>query len=342
VPLKTKASGEQRQVGTGPNLSGLATYQELGTLLWENRLYPRGSEEGPFRSGECILTLAIAARRKVLPRLFKLVASVCFSLVSVQASGAQHPQENFQSRYFIERVELIGNLRIETETLLARISSRPGDPYSVEAVRRDVQALWSTQFFDDVRFEVEDSRDKPNGKIVMFSVKEKSDIARIPPTDAASRAKPDKSLPEAFITVLHEVKDKSQVPVLLPSELPENIGRAKHARVVKATVNEYAISLLYRLDTGDAGFAASFAGEARANYSPQELPNVSEVKLAHGIRGFFRSISCGGSCAPANLWWEDGGILYQIQLRLSSRASEQDQEKAITAVANSAILAGPR
>jgi hypothetical protein len=139
-------------------------------------LYPRGSEEEPFRPGECILNLAIAARRKVLPSLFNLV---CFSLLSVQASGAQQPQENSQSRYFIERVELIGNLSIETETLLTRISSRPGDPYSVEAVRRDVQALRSTQFFDDVRFEVEDSRDKPNGKIVMFSVKEKSDIARI-------------------------------------------------------------------------------------------------------------------------------------------------------------------
>jgi hypothetical protein len=157
----------------------VTTYQELGTVLWENRLYPRGSEEEPFRPGECVLTLAVAARREVLPSLFNLVASVCFSLLSVQASGAQHPQENPQSRYFIERVELIGNRRIEAETLLARISSRPGGPYSVGAVRRDVQALWSTQFFDDVRFEVEDSRDEPNGKIVMFSVKEKSDIARI-------------------------------------------------------------------------------------------------------------------------------------------------------------------
>ena len=48
-----------------------------------------------------------------------------------------------------------------------------------EAVRRDVEALWSTQFFDDVRLEVEGSPDQPNGKIVVFSVKEKSDIARI-------------------------------------------------------------------------------------------------------------------------------------------------------------------
>jgi hypothetical protein len=164
----------------------------------------------------------------------------------------------------------------------------------------------------------------------------------VPPTDAASQAKPSKALPEVFISVLPEVKDKSQVPVLLPSELPETIGRTKHARVAKASANEYAVYLLYQLDTGNAGFAASFSGEARANYSPQELPNVSEVKLAHGIRGFFKSISCGGSCTPANLWWEDGGILYQIQLRLSSSVSDQDQEKAITAVANSAILGGPR
>jgi hypothetical protein len=164
----------------------------------------------------------------------------------------------------------------------------------------------------------------------------------VPPKGAVSQDKPSKSLPEAFISVLPEVKDKSQLPVLLPSELPETIGRAKHARVAKAFANEYAIDLLYRLDTGNAGFAASFSGEAHANYSPQELPNVSEVKLAHGNRGFFRSITCAGSCAPANLWWEDGGILYQIQLRLSSSVSEQDQEKAITAVANSAILAGPR
>jgi hypothetical protein len=164
----------------------------------------------------------------------------------------------------------------------------------------------------------------------------------VPPTDAVSPAQPIKSLPEAFVSVLPELKDKSQVPVLLPSELPETIRRAKHARVAKASANAYAISLLYRLDTGNAGFAASFSGEAHANYSPQELPNVSEVKLAHGIRGFFRPITCGGSCAPANLWWEDGGTLDQIQLRLSSSVSEQNQENAITAVANSAILAGPR
>jgi len=100
--------------------------------------------------------------------------------------------------------------------------------------------------------------------------------------------------------------------------------------------------MFYSLDVGNAGFAAMFAGDAAPNYHPRELGNVHEVKLAHGIHGFFRPISCGGSCAPVNLSWEDGGTLYTIQLKLSSSLSENEQQKAITAVANSAILAGPR
>jgi hypothetical protein len=165
--------------------------------------------------------------------------------------------------------------------------------------------------------------------------------APVSSSNGASQAESDKSLPEVFHSVLPEIKSKSHVPLLLPSELPKPIGGAKHALIAKVAANEYAISLYFELGIGDAGFAAYFSGDAAPGYSPRELGNISEVKLANGIRGYFRSISCGGSCAPANLWWEDGGILYQIQLRLSG-ASEQGQEKAIKAVANSAILAGPR
>ena len=83
------------------------------------------------------------------------------------------------SQYIIEKIEFIGNRRIQSETLLARIFSRPGDPYSAEAVRRDFQALWNTQFFEDVRLEVEDSPDNPNGKIIVFTCKERPIIRRI-------------------------------------------------------------------------------------------------------------------------------------------------------------------
>jgi hypothetical protein len=167
--------------------------------------------------------------------------------------------------------------------------------------------------------------------------------APVPSTNAASQARADNSLPVVFISVLPEIKTKSHLPILLPSELPKPIRKAKHALIEKVPENEYAISLYFELGIGDAGFAAYFSGAANPGYSPQELGNVSEVKLAHGLRGFFRPISCGGSCAPANLWWETNGIVYQIQLELPYSLTEEDQQKkTMTEVANSAILAGPR
>ena len=149
------------------------------------------------------------------------------------------------------------------------------------------------------------------------------------------------SLPDVFLSALAEVKAKTTVPVLLPTELPSPFSDAKHA-VDKATADEYAITLYYELGMGNAGFAASFGAKDNATYSPRELTNVQEVKLAGGIVGFFRPVSCGGSCAPANLWWERGSALYTLQLKLPSALDEKRQRKIITQVGNSAILAGPR
>jgi hypothetical protein len=150
------------------------------------------------------------------------------------------------------------------------------------------------------------------------------------------------SLPQVFLSALAEVRTKTSVPVLLPSELPAPFSDAKHAIVDRATTQEYVVSLYYELEEGAAGFAASFDGTNNPPYSPRELGNVREVKLASGITGFFRPVSCGGSCAPANLWWQRGTVLYQIQLKLRSALPEKNQQGIITAVANSAILAGPR
>jgi hypothetical protein len=163
-----------------------------------------------------------------------------------------------------------------------------------------------------------------------------------PSMDAADEAKSDRPLPRIFVSVLPEVKAKSRVAVLLPTELRKPLEEAKHALVEKVAANAYAISLYYELGIGDAGFAASFAADASPNDDPRGLPGNHEVNLARGIRGFFSPVSCGGSCAPANLWWDQAGVLYQIQLKLPSTLGENDQEKTIVAVADSAILAGPR
>lgn len=96
---------------------------------------------------------------------------------SQQAPAQQQPSS--QQQFIIERIEFIGNRRIRTDTLKARIFSREGDPYNEETLRRDFQALWNTQFFEDVKLRVEDSPKRSNAKIIVFEVKERPQIRRI-------------------------------------------------------------------------------------------------------------------------------------------------------------------
>lgn len=159
--------------------------------------------------------------------------------------------------------------------------------------------------------------------------------------NTTSGIKSAESLPQPLKTALAAAKKKTHIPIFLPSELPPSV-EARGAIVDRAEANEYAISIYSQLGTGNGGFVALFAGEDHPQYGPGDLPNVQEVKLARGIAGFFRSVSCGGSCAPANIWWEVNGVLYQIQLSLSPNVSEEDQENSISSLANSCILAGPR
>ncbi len=99
---------------------------------------------------------------------------------SVEDNTSQAGTQSTQGEVFvIQRIEFIGNRRVRNDTLKARIFSREGDTYNEETLRRDFQALWNTQFFEDVKLRVEDSPDRVNSKIIIFEVKERPVIRRI-------------------------------------------------------------------------------------------------------------------------------------------------------------------
>jgi len=132
---------------------------------------------------------------------------------------AESSQQN-EGQPFVERIDFEGNRRIRRDTLQARIFTRPGDPYNEETLRRDFQALWNTQFFEDVKLEVQDSPDKPNGKIVTFIVKERPAIRRIRYEGIHSISESD---------ILDRFKEKK---VGLTVESPFDPTRIKKAEVV--------------------------------------------------------------------------------------------------------------
>ena len=89
------------------------------------------------------------------------------------------PQDQPQVPIVIDRIDFIGNRRVRNDTLKARIFSRENDAYNEETLRRDFQALWNTQFFEDVKLRVEDSPNRANAKIIVFELKERPVIRRI-------------------------------------------------------------------------------------------------------------------------------------------------------------------
>jgi outer membrane protein insertion porin family len=163
------------------------------------------------------LTIGAAARREsclqYLPR-FLFVSLVIFFF---HLAGA--PQARAQQAV-VQRIEFVGNRRIRSETLKAKIFTREGDTYNEETLRRDFQALWNTQYFEDVKLEVEDSPDRPNAKIVVFTVQERPVIRRIEYKGLKSASESD---------VLERFKDRK---VGLSVESQFDPTRIKKAQVV--------------------------------------------------------------------------------------------------------------
>jgi len=187
-----------------------------------------------------------------------IVAVVCLLLPAFgRSAAARESQESEGPQYTISKIFFEGNRRVQRDTLTARIFTHVGDRYSVDALRRDFQALWNTQFFEDIRLTVEDDPDVPNGKIVIFRVQERPIIRRI-------EYKGNKSITESDI--LDAFKEK-KVGLTVESQFdPTKIKRAEvvikellaeHGRqfaTVKPTYERIATSnavkLVFNIDEG--------------------------------------------------------------------------------------------
>ena len=142
-----------------------------------------------------------------------------------------------------------------------------------------------------------------------------------------------------FRPALQEIKSQTQIPILLPSRLPSHIREAD-IKLAAGDVRKdgYFIALYWEDIGSNSSYAAGFGGSKRVF---EDLPNTRRVTLAGGVIAMFRPVSCGGSCAPANLWWEQNGVMYNIQIKLGSTSNEKDQERILVETANSCVAVRP-
>ncbi len=76
----------------------------------------------------------------------------------------------------VERIDIEGNDRVTTETILYYLSSQEGDYFSLDLLQRDFRVLWSTGFFSDIKIE---QFPGTQGKIIKIVVQENPVIREI-------------------------------------------------------------------------------------------------------------------------------------------------------------------
>jgi len=81
-----------------------------------------------------------------------------------------------QQQNVIAEIQPHGQRRIPAETIRARMFTRAGDVFDPASLERDFNSLWNTGYFDDIRFEREDTT---KGVVLHVYVREKPTIREI-------------------------------------------------------------------------------------------------------------------------------------------------------------------
>ncbi len=199
---------------------------------------------------------------------------------------------------YIERIDFVGNRRIRKDTLQARIFSRDGDPYNEETLKRDFQALWNTQYFEDVKMQVEDSPDKPNAKIIIFEVKERPVIRRIRYEGIHSVSESD---------ILDRFKEK-KVGLTVESQFdPTRIKKAEvvlkellgeHGRQFATVTPQYeriassnAVILVFKIDEGPKVKVGKIEFTGNHAFSSRKLIRAMKHDRPYAIPLYFTEIN---------------------------------------------------
>jgi outer membrane protein insertion porin family len=139
-----RKSSEGVVIFTGTRVSGSSSNQ--------NRQFVRSSRsrspQHPSRKFRACLSSAVLSATALLVAvgLLGAPANAQVSATPAFTAAPATPQVLCQTT-------VVGNRRIPKESILARLFSRPGDPYDPTVVERDFNSLWNTSYFEDVRIE---------------------------------------------------------------------------------------------------------------------------------------------------------------------------------------------
>ncbi|MDQ5808757.1 MAG: hypothetical protein M3320_08790, partial [Actinomycetota bacterium] len=132
------------------------------------------------------------------------------------------------------------------------------------------------------------------------------------------------------------IAPRTDVPIRLPRTINLDYDRNVFGAGSRGA-GTYTFDVNATAECGaNACFLAQFSGEEGG-----EPAFRREVDLAGGRTGYYKPLTCGGSCSPPMIQWVQGGVLYSIQAKLGV-SGRVKQRAAMVRAANSAIRSRPR
>jgi hypothetical protein len=157
-------------------------------------------------------------------------------------------------------------------------------------------------------------------------------LAFAPAASARSYDVPGSLAPE-----LARVAARTSVPVRIPARLELDFDGRVFASG-SGSRRRWTLGLDGAPDCGNATacFLAQMTGERGGTPAFRR-----KVRLARGITGRYKPLTCGASCSPPMIQWVQRGVLYSIQAKVEA-AGAAAQRTAMVRAANSAIRGRPR
>lgn len=186
----------------------------------------------------------------------------------------------------IERIDIVGNDRVTRDTIMYYLSSREGDYYKVDELKKDFRVLWSTGFFSDIKIEeVNGSR----GKIIRITVTENPVVRTITyktgrkvkeeDISAKLKEKNQEILPYSYYSPAKAEQVKKTIEDLLSEK---GLGAAK---VDLATDKKGSgeIELVYKIDEGPKVRVAEVLFVGNPKMPPSELRESLKENKPHAL-----------------------------------------------------------
>jgi outer membrane protein insertion porin family len=186
--------------------------------------------------------------------------------------------------------QVIGNRRIPTDSVLARMASHQGDPYDSATVERDFNAIWNTGFFENVRIERVDT---PACIQLVVYVLEKPTIRTIDYTglNSVTQSDVDERYKKAKVGLTVESQyDPTRVKRaedVLKDLLSEHGHQFATIKTEIKTIPPSSVGITFRIKEGPTVKVGKIAFEGNYNLSDRILRNAmvnsKPVGIPHSI-----------------------------------------------------------